>query len=411
MLTNFYIEMELTKEQQKLIDDLLKVDNFNSEYKKKKQEVDTLLSSVRTSLNDLSYRERQLEAKANERLSQLQKTQSEIAILIKEKSTSFPWLANAISDYLNLQDNTVSNFLKTKKHPAQVTGESVRRIATEKKILTRQLLLTKYRVDYYEILFPFLTEFFDENIDELLIQVVQEHEQEESEDDPVKKYVTSGEYEKLSRTERNQKALDRYLASRKTPYQIGRDYERYIGYKYEQQGFEVSYHGIAEGLEDLGRDLICIQQGKIEVVQCKCWASHKMIHEKHINQLFGTTVKYYIDYVEGQYQNYNLSLFPDLLREGNIRPVFYTSTKLSDTAKRFAEALGMEIHENIPLQQYPIIKCHTSKQTGEKIYHLPFDQMYDRTILEKKYGEFYAMTVKEAESKGFRRAWRWHGNS
>jgi hypothetical protein len=34
--------------------------------------------------------------------------------------------------------------------------------------------------------------------------------------------------------------------------------------------------------------------------------------------------------------------------------------------------------------------------------------MYDRTKLDKA-GEFYAMTVAEAEAKGFRRAWRWRG--
>ena len=45
-------------------------------------------------------------------------------------------------------------------------------------------------------------------------------------------------------------------------------------------------------------------------------------------------------------------------------------------------------------------------RNGEKIYHLPFDQQYDKTKLEKKYGEFYCKTVKEAEDSGFRRAFR-----
>ncbi len=403
--------MNLTNEQQKLIDNLIRVDSFNVEFKKRKQEVESLLLSVRTSLNELSIKEKYLESRANVRLSQLQKIQSDISVIINEKTKSFPWLANAISDYLNIQDLNVVNFLRTKKNPSNVTADKIKEIAIQKKILTQQLLLAKYRVDYYETLFPFLKEFNDENIDDLLIQVVQEHKKELSEDDPVKKFVTSGEYDNLSISERNEKALERYLASRKTPYQIGRDYERYIGYLYEQKGYEVSYYGISEGLEDLGRDLICKQNGKIEIVQCKCWSSHKTIHEKHINQLFGTTVKYYIDLIANQEMYYNPSLFPDLLREGNIKPVFYTSTKLSETARKFADALGIEINENISLQRYPIIKCHINKQTNAKIYHLPFDQMYDRTILEKKYGEFFALTVKEAESKGFRRAWRWHGNS
>ena len=40
----------------------------------------------------------------------------------------------------------------------------------------------------------------------------------------------------------------------------------------------------------------------------------------------------------------------------------------------------------------------------EKIYHLPFDQQYDKTIVGDQKGEFFAWTVQEAAEKGFRRA-------
>ena len=36
---------------------------------------------------------------------------------------------------------------------------------------------------------------------------------------------------------------------------VGQDYERYIGYIYEQQGYKVQYHGIKKGFADLGIDL------------------------------------------------------------------------------------------------------------------------------------------------------------
>lgn len=49
------------------------------------------------------------------------------------------------------------------------------------------------------------------------------------------------------------------------------------------------------------------------------------------------------------------------------------------------------------------IKCNVNQ--GNKIYHLPFDQQYDRTQICKP-GEFYAYTVKEAVTAGFRRAYR-----
>jgi len=55
------------------------------------------------------------------------------------------------------------------------------------------------------------------------------------------------------------------------------------------------------------------------------------------------------------------------------------------------------------------VKCNVSRRTGEKIYHLPFDQQYDRTLVEEDRDEYYVETVREAEELGFRRAFRWRG--
>lgn len=46
------------------------------------------------------------------------------------------------------------------------------------------------------------------------------------------------------------------------------------------------------------------------------------------------------------------------------------------------------------------------KLLNERIYHLPFDQQYDRTKIIPALGECYVRTVSEAESLGFRRAFR-----
>ena len=51
--------------------------------------------------------------------------------------------------------------------------------------------------------------------------------------------------------------------------------------------------------------------------------------------------------------------------------------------------------ENVPFRPYPIIKCNISLRDGSKIYHLPFDQQYDRTLIECK-DECYVQTVAEA---------------
>jgi hypothetical protein len=330
--------------------------------------------------------------------------------IIAEKSIGFPWLAEAIGEFYKYQDFEIARYLEVKKHPAYKKAEAVREVALENKLLRKQIKIAQNFVTYYETLFPWINEYVGEDLDDLLEGIAQSAKEDgEEETDPVLKFIPKAEYEKLPPSERNQKALDRYISSRKKPYEIGRDYERYIGYLYEKDGYKVEYMGIEKGLEDLGRDLVCIKDNEIEIVQCKCWASHKTIHEKHINQLYGTVVKYFIDHNQIINRKKNLTLFPELISSGQIKAAFVTSTKISETAKKFATALGVKIIEEKPLDKYPLIKCNIGAN-GDRIYHLPFDQQYDKTLIKNK-GEFYASTVKEAEDKGFRRAFRWRGTS
>lgn len=330
--------------------------------------------------------------------------------IIDEKSSGFPWLAEAIGEFYKYQDFEIARYLEIKKHPAYKKAEAVREVALENRLLRKQIKIAQNFVTYYETLFPWINEYVGEDLDDLLEGIAQSaKEDSEEETDPVLKFIPKVEYDRLTDSERNQKALDRYISSRKKPYEIGRDYERYIGYLYEKDGYKVEYMGIEKGLEDLGRDLVCIKDGEIEIVQCKCWASHKTIHEKHINQLYGTAVKYFIDHKQIANHKKTLALFPELISSGQIKAAFVTSTKLSETAKKFAIALGVKVIEEKPLDRYPLIKCNIGAN-GDKIYHLPFDQQYDKTLIKNK-GEFYASTVREAEDKGFRRAFRWRGTN
>jgi hypothetical protein len=331
-------------------------------------------------------------------------------ILLKEKTQGFPWLATAIADYYENYDKIFADYLRTKKRPAIVQAERIKEIAKEKKLFKKEFQTTKYIIEYYETLFPWLREYVGFNSDELIKSIYKESHSEE--EDPVYFYVPeSRNNEKLSVTERNQRALDRYWNRDKDPWQIGRDYERYIGYLYENKSFKVQYHGIEKGKDDLGRDLVCSNGNQIEIVQCKYWSSQKgiPIRENHIAQLYGTTVKYYLDSTRTK-QKVQLGLFPELLKQSNIIPVIVTTTELSNTAKEFASVLGIQVNK-IPMDDnYPCIKCNINFQTNEHIYHLPFDQQYDNTIIDVKKGERWAKTVKEAESMGFRRGWRWKAN-
>lgn len=91
-----------------------------------------------------------------------------------------------------------------------------------------------------------------------------------------------------------------------------------------------------------------------------------------------------------------------------IIPVLMTTAELSETSKVFANKLNVKV-DRINMGKYPQIKCNIGND-GEKIYHLPFDQQYYKTKIDKHRGEKYAWTVQEAEEAGFRRAYRWSGN-
>jgi hypothetical protein len=95
----------------------------------------------------------------------------------------------------------------------------------------------------------------------------------------------------------------------------------------------------------------------------------------------------------------------------NVSAWFLTTTSLSPVARKAAEWLKVHVKESFALSKaYAMIKCNINQSTKEKIYHLPFDQQYDRTKIIPASGELYAQTVADAEKEGFRRAWRHTGS-
>lgn len=258
-------------------------------------------------------------------------------------------------------------------------------------------------------MFPWLSELIAEDEDEEMPVRIEDDIKDDNNEDRVKNYLTPEEYKSLPSVERNQMALDRYLRNRyKSKWAIGRDYEMYVGYLYEQKGYSIEYKGIIDGFEDLGRDVIAKKSYEVCIIQCKRWAQYKEIHEKHIFQLFGTTMEYWVENFRNHKKPKSFEEFAKFLNENKLRPIFFTSTSLSDKAREMANALSVEIIENEPLGEFPRIKCNINNdEFGQtKIYHLPMDQQYDKTIIGNRAGEFYAFTVKEAEDAGFRRAFR-----
>lgn len=340
----------------------------------------------------------QIEKKNEESNLQLQKLRN----FTYAKINDIPCLAYIFADLHNQKLALMDEHSKGKRETLRA-NERIANALKEVKEATIRQKEAEYKCAYYEQILPWLKDLSDEPLSSMPNN---ENEDCSTDKDMAKNWLSPEEYNNLSTTEKYQKALDRYFSRNKTPWEIGRDYERYIGYFYEHElGFDVQYFGIEQGLEDLGRDLICKKDNIVHIIQCKYWKKEKIIHEKHINQLFGTTVMYYLSNIDN---NGNLSKFYDYLSRGLIVPVFYSTTEYSDTAKKFAQSLGVQLKTK-KLDMYPMIKCNVNKTTGEKIYHLPFDQQYDKVKINST-DECYALTIKEAEEKGFRRALRWHGN-
>lgn len=154
--------------------------------------------------------------------------------------------------------------------------------------------------------------------------------------------------------------------------------------------------------------MICKKDNVTEIVQCKYWAREKIIYEKHIYYLFGTTVEYFLETYGANKDLKELQLFPGVIQKRNVIPKLITTIEASPKAAQVARALGVVI-EKIPFEQYPSVKCNVSRMTGEKIFHLPFDQQYDNILVEEERLECYVETVEEAEALGFRHAYRWKG--
>lgn len=329
--------------------------------------------------------------KAQSELSKIHAQSSAIQQLISSKKQSQPWLAKYLADYEQSIDKNSVDYLNHKGRPAKKTASEIQKIIRGElrdfRIRARQ---AEYQLLFYENLFPWLADFKEIPPKEAFEYVSLSSSDIDDDQSLIKSgYLSPEEYAKLSENQRNQLALDRYVKKEKTNWQIGIDYERYIGYLCEQEGYSVKYNGAISGFDDMTRDLIAEKGNTVVLIQCKRWAKEKTIHENHVFQLAGSVFEYRYNHPGKE-----------------VVGAFVATVDFSPVASECGELLGLRLYPNTPFADYPRIKCNISFD-GEKIYHLPMDQQYDRIQIDKP-GEFYAQTVSEAEAAGFRRAYRWH---
>ncbi|MFL6636814.1 MAG: hypothetical protein ACJ8HJ_31355 [Massilia sp.] len=297
------------------------------------------------------------------------------------------WVEEFIAEAFYAPDQAAARALESKKHPALKAASEVKRIAFEKKQLLQKLKRLEYALKTYHEYYPVLEQYHEDILNEDATLILEDDDESM---DRVSMFISKEEYDALGSAERNQRALDNWKRRRKSNVEVGRSFERYLGYRYEIDGWKVTFVGATEGLADMGRDLLCTKGSIVHVVQAKYWAQHKTLHEKHIFQLYGTTVLLPLTHPE--------------LKDKSIIAIFAATTKLSDTALWAAKRLRVIVKNMRMDHDYPLIKCNVNGTN--KIYHLPFDQQYDRVRIDPSLGETYVRTTAEAERLGFRRAMR-----
>ncbi len=344
---------------------------------------------------DYEWKRFTLDKKYNEQMSFVEYSKIRVENLLKS-TKPFSESSSMYADMKTVIFDQEKQYLRNKSHPAGAkTFEVIRSLKKQTKEAIENYKSMQYKYQFLLSVFPELSDYIDD--DEDLIQMSKYYNIDEfNEDrDKVREWLNVYEYEKLSESERNQLALDRYMNRNKTKWEIGVEYELYIGYLlrtgalFDNSIINVVQYGESNGKNDLGRDIIAeADDGTTYIIQCKRYAKKKQIHENVVCQTFGTSLEYLISHKNKRH----------------VVPVIVSTCDLSETAKVFADILEVKTRV-IKMGNYPVIKCNIDSG----IYHLPFDQQYHSTQIIASKGEFYAWTVKEAEEHGYRRAYKWGG--
>lgn len=263
------------------------------------------------------------------------------------------------------------------EHVHEYVGKNVEELA--------ELFKYQYKFEYLLSIYPELRVYKN---DDAYINYMHEEEKRCN----IKNWLTDEEYNHLSEVGREQLAVDRYITSslKWTDWEKGRNYEIYCAYILFNEGYDIIQEGLNKKLEDKGRDIIAVHQktGKTLIVQCKNWIGY--VRENIVFQLFGSYAQWLVDNDRK-------------LGDKSVEAWLYVTGPLSDEAQRCAQKLDVHVR-HLPMEKFPAIKCNVNHNTGQLIYHFPFDRHYDLVKINAR-GKGYKFSVAEAINEGFRRAY------
>ena len=172
-------------------------------------------------------------------------------------------------------------------------------------------------------------------------------------------------------------------------WKYGRDYERYIGYLFEREGFQVIYNGATLGSSDGGIDLFCFKDGIVYPIQCKRWKNK--VDEDEIDKFVKAVAIFKLNR-----SSYNIPLC-----YSKVVPIFYTTNGYTDYARWKARDADVicRVQKFNSIREYPAVKCTLLNR--RKVYYLPFDKDFDSIHVGVYRGGCFKFSVLEAEHAGF----------
>ena len=362
------------------------VDSKERQLSAKEKEIQTLnfdLSNKKAVINGLNFEKNELQdlnAKLNKELDEAEYVYRELYDKYECAKSDITNLEQKVDDF----DQMISakNPFDYVAHLRAHALEHIKEYEDKKVDELAELFKYQYKFEYLLSIYPELRKFKD---DDAYINYMHEEEKRCN----IKNWLSDEEYFQLSEEGREQLAVDRYISdsSKWSDWEKGRNYEIYCAYILYNEGYDIIQEGLNKKLEDKGRDIIAIhrESGKVLIVQCKNWKSE--VRENIIFQLFGS-------YAQWLFENGRKLYDPDVV------PWIYVTGSVSPVAQDCAKMLKIQIR-HLPMGPFPPIKCNVNKNTGEKIYHLPFDRHYDLVKINAK-GKGYKFEIAEAIQEGFR---------
>lgn len=218
-----FLSNKLRELDKKLSDTKKDNQSISSEISKKLQLLDE-------KINIISHKEKSLLTKENEVLEKIHYFKN----LYDDTFSSINWLSERYSDFQFLVDE--KSIIYPKYKSASKCSDAQREFAKTNKELRKRNIELELQLRKAEKSFPEISEIIelslnDEKIDDENLNTTEK----------IDILVNVIDQKILTKKEILEKALENYITRQKSKTEIGRDYERYIGYLYEKKGYKVEY--------------------------------------------------------------------------------------------------------------------------------------------------------------------------